>query len=230
MDKAIVVAIDGPAGAGKSTIAKCLARRLGFSYLDTGAMYRSLTLKALQTGVNLEDEPALEAMSRQTSIDLQGDPVNGVRVILDGRDVSQEIRTPEVTNQTCYIARAPRVRAVMVGLQQDIGSRHNVVIEGRDIGTVVFPDAAYKFYLDATVEERAQRRYKEFLEKGKEISLEQVIADVRRRDESDFSRTVGPLKKADDAIVIDSTALTIEQVVETMAGYMDDGWLRGPIQ
>jgi len=230
MDKAIVVAIDGPAGAGKSTIAKCLARRLGFSYLDTGAMYRSLTLKALQTGVNFEDEPALEAMSRQTSIDLQGDPVNGVRVILDGRDVSQEIRTPEVTNQTCYIARASKVRAVMVGLQQEIGSRHNVVIEGRDIGTVVFPDAAYKFYLDATVEERAQRRYKEFLEKGKEISLEQVIADVRRRDESDFSRTVGPLKKADDAIVIDSTALTIEQVVEEMAGYMNDGELRAPIK
>jgi len=220
MSDSIVVAIDGPAGAGKSTIAKGLANDLGFAYLDTGAMYRSLTLKALRAGVDLEDEDVLVALARETVIDLKGNPKEGLHVFLDGEDVTEEIRTAEVTSNTFYIARAPKVREVMLTWQRDIGGRSNVVIEGRDIGTVVFPDAQYKFYLDATVEERARRRHKEFLEKGKEISLQQVIDDVKARDEKDFTREVAPLKKADDAIVIDSTPLTIDQVIETMAGYI----------
>lgn len=220
MKNTVIVAIDGPAGAGKSTIAKLLAKKLEFQYLDTGAMYRSLTLKAIRAGIGLEDEESLVALARQTVIDLKGDAQQGLRVFLDGEDVSEAIRTPEVTGKTFYIARAPRVRGIMVEWQRTIGSRSNVVMEGRDIGTVVFPHAQYKFYLDASVEERARRRHKEFQEKGKDISLDQVMEDVRSRDESDFTRSVGPLKKAADAIIIDSTSMTIEQVVETMAGYV----------
>lgn len=220
MDEAVVVAVDGPAGSGKSTVAKLVANQLGFNYLDTGAMYRSLTLKALCTQIDIESEDALEALAKEAVIDLQGNPEDGIKVFLDGKDVSEEIRTPEVTNNTFYIARAPKVRAVMIQLQQEIGARSNVVIEGRDIGTVVFPNAKYKFYLDASVEERAQRRYKEFVAKGKNITLQQVIDDVRTRDESDFTRKVGPLKKADDAIIIDSTPMTIEEVVEKIVSYV----------
>ena len=138
MSHVSVVAIDGPAGSGKSTIAKLLASRLGFNYLDTGAMYRSLTLKALRKKINVESEEGLEALAKDTSIDLQGNPQDGITVFLDGEDVSEDIRTPEVTNNTFYIARAPKVRAVMVQLQQAIGSRNNVVIEGRDIGNSCF--------------------------------------------------------------------------------------------
>ena len=218
---ASVVAIDGPAGAGKSTVAKRLAVRLNFSYLDTGAMYRSVTLKAMRQGVALDNEDALAHMAKNTRLDLRGNPQSGLKVFLDGEDVSDEIRTPEVTNQTFYIARAPKVRAVMVELQRAIGSGTDVVIEGRDIGTVVFPKARFKFYLDASVEERAQRRFKEFRDKGKEISLEQVIDDVRKRDETDFNRSVGPLRKAEDAVVIDSTRMSIDEVVETMARHVE---------
>ncbi len=216
-----VVAIDGPAGAGKSTVAKRLAVRLNFSYLDTGAMYRSVTLKAMRMGLSLEDEDQLAEMARKTQIDLRGNAQSGLKVFLDGEDVSEEIRTPEVTGQTFYIARAPKVRAVMVDLQRKIGSATDVVIEGRDIGTVVFPNARFKFYLDASVEERARRRFKEFQEKGKDITLEQVIEDVRKRDETDFTRIVGPLKKAKDAAVVDSTALSIDEVVEAMARHIE---------
>ncbi len=217
-----VVAIDGPAGSGKSTVAKLLAARLDFAYLDTGAMYRSITLKAVRQGLNLEDEEVLAEMARNTRIDLQGNPQRGLKVFLDGEDVSEEIRTLEVTNQTFYIARAPKVRAVMVDLQRKIGASADVVIEGRDIGTVVFPGARFKFYLDASVQERAGRRFSEFQEKGKDVTLEQVMDDVRRRDEADFTRAVGPLKKAEDAVVIDSTCMSVGEVVETMARHVEE--------
>ena len=211
---ATVIAIDGPAGAGKSTVAKELARRLGFTYLDTGAMYRALTLKALRQKFNLEDEKALIELACKTSVELKTNKQQEVRIFLDKEDVSEAIRSHEVTNNTFYMARAPQVREVMVDLQRKISSRRDIVVEGRDVGTVVFPDATYKFYLDADFEERARRRIKELEEKGQQIEAQKLTQELKERDQKDFSRKVGPLKRADDAIVIDSTHLSIENTIE----------------
>ncbi len=216
--KIIVIAIDGPAGAGKSTVAKILAKRLCISYLDTGAMYRALTLKALREKVNLEDGFKLAELAKATKIELRHSAL-GLRILLDGDDVSEEIRTIEVTNNTFYIARAAEVRAIMVILQRQLGEKQSVVAEGRDIGTVVFPNAAKKFYLDADFEERAQRRIKELQAKGKVVDEQQLQDELNDRDQKDFTRKVGPLKKADDAIVIDSTGLTAEQTAEKILQY-----------
>ena len=214
--KTTVVTIDGPAGAGKSTVAKALAKQLKYFYLDTGAMYRALTLKALTGKTDLTDEQALAALARKTSIDFKEDPQKGLRVFLDGKDVSDAIRTQDVTNNTFYIARAPSVREVMVELQRTIGGRLNVVVEGRDVGTVVFPKAKYKFYLDADVTERSRRRSKELQEKGQHVEAAKLRQDIEERDKSDMTRTTGPLKKAADAVVIDSTRLSAQQVVDKM--------------
>lgn len=215
-----IITIDGPAGAGKSTVAKALARKLGFAYLDTGAMYRALTLKVLRAGIPLEDEAELAAVAGETKIDLQG-TADGVKVTLDGEDVSEKIRSVDVTNNTFYIARAARVREIMVQWQREIGRRRNVVVEGRDIGTVVFPEAAHKFYLDARDDERVQRRFKELQEKGSPVVLEDLRKDVKERDQKDFTRKIGPLKKAEDAVFIDSTDLPIEQVVQKIMDHIE---------
>ena len=217
----VVITIDGPAGAGKSTVAKAVARALGFSYLDTGAMYRALTLKAMRSGCPLDDEEALVRLAGQTSIQLLPDPQTGTVVRLDGEDVSADIRTVEVTNQTFYIARAPRVREIMVDRQRQIGREQDVVVEGRDIGTVVFPQARYKFYLDANFEERARRRLTELQEKGKTVEAEQLKAELQERDQRDLTRPAGPLKQAADAVVIDSTSLTIDGVVQEILRNID---------
>lgn len=214
MNNPIVIAIDGPAGAGKSTIAKEVAKQLGFMYLDTGAMYRSLTLKALRHHIDLNDEDGLAALARETTIDLQIGKDHTLKVLLDGADVTEEIRTPEVTNSTFYIARLGKVREVMVERQRAIGKAANVVAEGRDIGTVVFPKAFKKFYLDANFEERTKRRFLEMKNKGVEVVSNDVQKDLQERDNKDFTRKVGPLKKADDAIVIDSTHMSIPEVVQ----------------
>lgn len=215
-DKRTVITMDGPAGAGKSTVARELARRLNFSYLDTGAMYRALTLKALRENINLEDESALVALAATTTIDLQGDGDKPLKVFLDDEDVSQEIRTLEVTNNTFYVARAPKVREIMVDWQRRIGSKRNVVVEGRDTGTVVFPDATYKFYLDADSVERTRRRFEEFAAKGQAVDKETLGKELQERDEKDLTRQVGPLKKAPDAVVLDTTLLGIDEVVNKL--------------
>lgn len=217
----LIITIDGPAGAGKSTVAKALANRLNISYLDTGAMYRALTLRALRTKTNLENEDDLAELARKTKIQLTGNPKSGLHVFVDGEDVSEEIRSMEVTNNTFYIARAAKVRAIMVKLQQEIGQNTDVVIEGRDVGTVVFPQATWKFYLDADFEERARRRIKELEEKGRAVDSATLKEELKDRDAKDMGRKVGPLKKAEDAIVIDSTNLTIDGTVDKMLEYIE---------
>jgi cytidylate kinase len=210
----MIIAIDGPAGSGKSSVAKEIARRLGFLYVDTGAMYRAVTLRAINLNVDLEDEKALIAIAREVDIDLkmrQGK----LKVFLDGEDVSFAIREQELTNKVFYIACVSGVRREMVKLQRSLADKADgAVLEGRDIGTVVYPDADKKFYLDAQFDERVRRRYKELQKMGQRVSLKEVEEDVRRRDYSDRTRDIAPLKKADDAIYIDTTKMSIEEVVE----------------
>ncbi len=210
-----IITIDGPAGAGKSTVAKCLAQKLKLSYLDTGAMYRALTLKSIRQNINMEDEDILVAMARQTDLDLENNP-SGIKVLLDGEDVSEDIRTVEVTNKTFYIAQKPRIREIMVEWQRRLGNKKGVVVEGRDVGTVVFPKANNKFYLDANIEERSRRRIEELREKGNDVDADKLMNELKERDDKDLTRSVGPLKKADDAVFIDSTHLSVDAVVEEM--------------
>lgn len=216
----LVIAIDGPAGSGKSTVSKSVAKRLGILYIDTGAMYRALTLKAMRLGLNLEDEEALKDLAGSTKIDLiEKDEV--LKVTLDGEDVSGLIRTPELTNNVKYIARVPGVRKEMVKLQRMVGKKSKgAVLEGRDIGTVVFPDAKYKFYLDADKEERARRRHKELVGLGEKVTFDEIKKDVVTRDESDMKRAVGALKRSPDAVLIDTTKLSIDGVVEKILSHI----------
>ena len=210
----LVITLDGPAGAGKSTVAKSLAGRLGIFYLDTGAMYRALTLKALRLKMDLSDEEALSALAGNTKIAFKEMPDGSLNITLDGEDVAAAIRAPQVTNNTYYAARTPGVRALMVAWQRAIGQDRSIVTDGRDQGTVVFKDARYKFYLDAEPQERVRRRYKELIAAGKDVHLDQLRAEMQERDQKDFTRAVGPLKKAPDAITVDTTGLTVEGTVD----------------
>ena len=212
MNRVNVIAIDGPAGSGKSTIAKRIAEKLGFLYIDTGAMYRALTLKAIRKGLDFNDKEALLALSKNTDIEFKEGP-RSLRVYLDGKDVTEEIRTMEVTTRVKKLASLKDVRSNMVKLQRKLGeASKGAVLEGRDIGTVVFKDARYKFYLDASLETRVKRRFDEFADKKINVALEEVRKDVTERDTSDMTREVGALKKAPDAAAIDTTDMTIEEV------------------
>ena len=206
------IAIDGPAGAGKSTIAKLLAAKLGILYLDTGAMYRAVGLKALNTGVDISDAAAVEKMLADTKIDVTQE--NGVQhVYLDGNDVSSAIRENAVSKAASDISAVPCVRYKMVELQREIASRCDTVLDGRDIGTFVLPNAEYKIFLTASAEERAKRRYAELKAKGSTLTLEQIKDDIVKRDYNDSHRTLAPLKKAADATEVDTTAMSIDDVV-----------------
>lgn len=209
MSEIFKIAIDGPSGAGKSTIAKAVAQRLGIDYIDTGAMYRAIGLKMTRLGLPMEEGETLQAMLDDTDIDFHaGD------VILDGVVVNDQIRTPEMSMAASACSALAMVRTKLVQLQRGMGQKKSVIMDGRDICSVVLPDAEYKYYLTATAEERARRRTAELIEKGQNVTFEQVLADIQQRDYNDMNRAVTPLKKAEDAVEIDSTSMTIEDVVE----------------
>jgi len=210
----IIIAIDGPAGSGKSTIAKMVAERLNFTYLDTGAMYRAITYLALQNGI-IENEEAVNKLVKELEVSLKYE--NGVtRVFVNNYEVTEFIRSPEVNSNVSEIAAMPIVRKELVRMQQQMGKVGNIVAEGRDTTTVVFPNADLKIYLDASVEIRSERRHKEFLEKGVEIDIEEVKDNIRKRDKIDSSRKTSPLKKAINAIEVDSSHLSVEEEFEIL--------------
>ncbi len=208
-----VVTIDGPAGSGKSTTARMVARKLGYTYLDTGAMYRAMTVKALKTGVDLDDPDALARQARETDMAIRPDP-DGTRVILDGTDVTDEIRTPEVTQASSIVAAAEGVRKRMVELQRQVGAGGGIVAEGRDMGSVVFKDAEIKIYLDASLGCRALRRKKELEAAGTAVDLEEMEKDIESRDIYDSSREHSPLIIPEGSIIVDTTEMTIEEQVK----------------
>lgn len=211
--KPLVVAIDGPAGAGKSSVAQRVAQALGYRYLDTGALYRALAWKAIRRGLRPQDTRYIIEMARETQVELRQQD-GEQRVLVDGQDVTEAIRTPEVANLASPISAIPEVRALLLDWQREFGRQGGVVAEGRDTGTVVFPEAPVKIFLTASLEERARRRHKELLQRGVDISYEQVKLDMEARDQRDATRHVAPLRPAPDAVVIDSTHMSLEQVVE----------------
>ena len=213
MERRVVVAIDGPAGAGKSTIARRVAGKMGFTYIDTGAMYRAVALAALRAGVGLEDAARLEELARGARIEFEP---GGSRVFLNGEDVSQAIRRPEISPAASQVSVFPGVRRALVAKQREIAAGTSVVMEGRDIGTVVFPDADVKIFLDAKPEVRAGRRSRELEEKGLAMRAEDVDREMRERDRRDATRADSPLARASDAVYLDTTALSLDEVEQVI--------------
>ncbi|EQK38601.1 MAG: (d)CMP kinase [Paraclostridium bifermentans] len=209
--KNLVIAVDGPAGAGKSTIAKIVADKMNINYIDTGAMYRAITYKVLQSGIDINNENEVIEIAKKSNIDFKDN-----NIYLDGKILKEEIRTPEVSHNVSNVAQIKDVRHLMVDVQRDIGNKSSVILDGRDIGSYVFPNADYKFFLVASSKERGERRYKELIKKGYNTTLEEVINDVIRRDEIDSNREFAPLVKANDAIEIDTTGKSIDKVVESV--------------
>jgi cytidylate kinase len=207
----LIVAIDGPSGAGKSTLAKHLAKELGFMYMDTGAMYRALALKVLRQAVDLADDAAMGRLVARTAIDLK-ESSGKLQVFLDGEEVSALIRTPEISQMASKASALPAVRQRMLELQRALGDKGSVVAEGRDIGTVIFPQAEVKIFLDASVDERARRRFEELRAAGRDADFSQTLAEMEERDKRDSERDLAPLRRAEDAVTIDSSVLDAEAV------------------
>jgi cytidylate kinase len=218
--KNFIITIDGPAASGKSTVARLLAKRLGASFLDTGSMYRAVTLAAMESGIDLAKEEKILDIVQRTKFSFT---INNsiMAVEIDGKDITELIRDQNVTSNARYIASAPQVREELVQMQRQFASQHKAIVtEGRDQGTVAFPNADIKFFLNAQPVERAKRRLAELKAKGVDGNLEHLQQSIEKRDKSDMERNVGPLKPADDAILIDTTSLDIEQVVETLLGFI----------
>lgn len=211
----MIVTLDGPAGAGKSTAARLLAQRLGFDFLDTGAMYRAVALAGREAGVVFTDAAQVARLLASTQIEMPPG-----RILLNGRDVSQEIRTPEITKLSRPVADSPPVRAFLGEVQRRLAAGRNLVSEGRDQGTVVFPEAECKFFLTASDEVRARRRHEELLKRGQQATYEEVLAAQQERDARDIARAIAPMKPAADAIVIDSSQLSIEEMVDVLEAHV----------
>ena len=221
MEKKLCIAIDGPAAAGKSTVAKIVAGKKSYIYIDTGAMYRAITYLALEKGVDLNDEAALTALLKESAIDLTVSPEGEQKVYIAGEDVTEAIRTDSVSNQVSIVAKYAGIREEMTKRQQQLAEKGGVVMDGRDIGTHVLPNAEVKIFLLASVEERAKRRFEENVKKGYNVNYETLAEEIRRRDKLDSEREISPLKKADDALEIDTTSLTIDEVAEKILQIVD---------
>jgi cytidylate kinase len=219
MSKKLLITIDGPAGAGKTTVSRELAERLGYRYIDTGALYRGVALAAKSRGIDPRNDAELEQLCRGLHLTFIRNEM-GLRLLSDGNDISDYIRTPEITMLASAISARPVVRNCLLDLQRDMGQEKAAVFEGRDMGTVVFPDADVKFFLDASARQRAERRFNEFREDSTQ-TLEQVERDLQQRDENDSTRAVAPLRPAEDAIVIDTSDLTANEVVDEMMSRLD---------
>ncbi|HET8760139.1 MAG TPA: (d)CMP kinase [Nitrospiria bacterium] len=216
----LIVAIDGPSAAGKSTAGTRVAKRLGYLYIESGAFYRALAWKVREQGIDPSDNGALQRLSGTTVIEVVRRP-DGARILVDQRDVTDQLRTPDMSRIAAQIASNPLVREPMLRLQRTLAKDGGVVMEGRDIGTVVFPEADVKFYLDADTRIRGERRYKELRAKGMDVELQTTIDEIVARDRKDMDRAVAPLRKADDAIAVDSTGLTLDEVVDTMVAAVE---------
>ena len=220
MKERLTIAMDGPAGSGKSTIAQRLAEKLDYLYLNSGSMYRAMTLLSIREGGNPTNVPLLTELAKNCRIDFID---NGKTTLLNGEDVSDSLRTPEIDHAIVNVAKIPEVRREMVKQQRRIGEKGGIIVEGRDIATVVFPDADLKFYISASVEERAKRRFAEQKAKGVETTLKQVEKGIRERDQMDASREHSPLRTAEDAIVVDTTSMTINQAVDFVLNRVKEG-------
>ncbi len=219
--KGIVITIDGPSGAGKGTVAKAIAEKLNLNYIDTGAMYRTVALLAQRRGINIDDERKLKVLLLEAHISFKRDDKGKLRVFLGEEDVTEEIRKPEISRLSSQIATKKVVRDILKVMQRRMGRGGNIVVEGRDMGNYVFPEADFKFYLNAKLEERAKRRWLQLKEMGMDIDMEEVKREIEERDRQDMERNEAPLHPAKDAVIIDTTGLNVEEVVERILNAME---------
>ena len=222
MAKTISIAIDGPAGAGKSTIAKRLAKELGFYYVDTGAIYRTVAYFMDLLGIAPKDTDGVTRYIDELTVEIEYDETGAQHMIMNGMDVTDDIRTPDISQKASLVSAQPVVREMLLDMQRDVAKKHNVIMDGRDIGTVVLPRANVKIFLTASAEVRAQRRFQELQAKGSKDSFEKVLADIKLRDHQDSTREIAPLKQAKDAILVDTSDMDIEAVVAAIRGIVNE--------